>query len=59
MIGVIYIYEVSLFFTSLYEPLIYDDIFRLLSRIPGKCTFMFSTKNWFLKFLTIGLGKHK
>ena len=59
MIRVIYIYEISLFFTSLYEPLIYDDVFRFSSRIPGKCTFTFSTKNWFLRFLTIGLGKYE
>ena len=59
MIGVICIYEVSPLFAGSYEPLIYDDVFRLSSRIPGKRTFTFSTKNWFLRFLAIGLGKHE
>ena len=45
MIGVIW--------GKLYEPLIYDDILRLSSTMPGKRTFMFSTKeNWFLRFFS-------
>ena len=40
---------------KLYELLIYDDILRLSSTMPGKCTFTFSMKeNWFLRFFHNG-----
>ena len=38
----------------MYEPLIYDDILRLSSTMPEKCTFTFSMKeNWFLRFFAM------